>query len=62
MLVLTRKKGQAILVGDHVKITVVDICGDKVRLGVEAPQSLEVDREEVRETVERNGRRKKREE
>jgi len=49
-------------VGDHVKITVVDICGDKVRLGVEAPQSLEVDREEVRETVERNGRRKKREE
>lgn len=47
MLVLSRKKGEAIVVGD-ITIVVTDIRGDKVRLGVEAPREVPVDREEIR--------------
>lgn len=47
MLVLSRKKSERILIGNDVTITVVEIRGDKVRLGIEAPRSLSVHREEV---------------
>jgi len=49
MLCLSRKKNQSIHIGDNVRICVVEICGDKVRLGIEAPDEVRVDREEVRE-------------
>lgn len=47
MLVLSRKDNQSIVIGDNVKITVVEIRGDKVRLGIEAPRAVSVHREEI---------------
>lgn len=47
MLVLTRKKGQSIMLGDDIEITIVDIQGDQVRLGVNAPKSVSIHRKEV---------------
>tara|TARA_R110000868_G_scaffold222267_1_gene474173 strand:+ start:203 stop:487 length:285 start_codon:yes stop_codon:yes gene_type:complete len=47
MLVLSRTVGQVIVVGDDIRITVVEIRGDKVRIGVDAPRSVSVDREEI---------------
>lgn len=47
MLLLTRKKGESILIGDDIKITVIDLLGDKVRIGIEAPRELSVYREEI---------------
>jgi carbon storage regulator len=49
MLVLSRRLGETILVGDEIKITVVAIQGKKVRLGISAPPYIPVDRQEVRE-------------
>ena len=48
MLVLTRKVGQRIRIGDDVVITLVRIQGDKVRVGIEAPRDVAIHREEVR--------------
>ena len=47
MLVLSRFKNETICVGEDVRITIIDIRGDKVRLGIEAPQEIAVHREEV---------------
>lgn len=49
MLVLSRKKDEEIIIADHIKIVVVEIRGDKVRLGVDAPREIPVDRREVYE-------------
>ncbi|HHY39669.1 MAG TPA: carbon storage regulator CsrA [Syntrophaceticus sp.] len=51
MLVLTRKKGQSIVIAEKIKITVLDMKGDQVRLGIEAPQELSVYREEIYEQI-----------
>lgn len=48
MLVLSRKKNETIMVGDDVVITIIEIRGDKVKIGIEAPPSVSVDRREVR--------------
>lgn len=53
MLVLSRHIDESIMIGDDVVITVVDIRGDKVRLGIEAPQSIPVHRQEVYEAIKR---------
>ena len=47
MLVLTRKSGEAIAIGNNIKITVVEIKGKQVRIGVEAPPETSMHREEV---------------
>ena len=47
MLVLTRKTGERIAIGDNIKITVLEIKGDTVRLGIEAPRETQVYREEI---------------
>lgn len=47
MLVLSRKKNESIVINDNVRVTVVEIRGDKVRLGIEAPAEIPVHREEV---------------
>lgn len=47
MLVLTRKKNGKLVIGDNITITVVEIRGDKVRIGIEAPKDVTVHREEV---------------
>lgn len=47
MLVLTRKSGEAVVIGNDVTVTVLDVRGDQVRLGIDAPREVEVHREEV---------------
>ena len=47
MLVLTRKVGESILIGGSIRVTVTAIDGNKIRLGIEAPPEVRVDREEV---------------
>ncbi|REE96272.1 carbon storage regulator CsrA [Thermomonospora umbrina] len=47
MLVLTRKSGEKIMLGDDIVVQVLQVTGDSVRLGIEAPRSLHVFREEV---------------
>ena len=51
MLVLTRQKNQTIVLGDDIKITIVDIDGDRVRVGIDAPKSLRIMRAEILEEV-----------
>ncbi len=47
MLVLTRKKNERILIGDNIYLTIVEIRGDRVRVGIDAPAEIPVNREEV---------------
>lgn len=47
MLVLSRHRDEQIMIGDNVVVTIVDIRGDKVRLGIEAPDSVPVHRREI---------------
>ena len=54
MLVLSRKKNESIVINDDITIVVVEIRGDKVRLGVEAPKEVPVHRNEVYESIRRN--------
>jgi len=56
MLVLTRLKEQVIRIGDNVRVKVTDISGDRVRLGVEAPTSVSVHREEVYQHIQEQKR------
>lgn len=56
MLVLTRKPGERIHIGPDVIVTIVRVQGDKVRVGIEAPGSIEVHREEVLEQIQAEGR------
>ncbi len=51
MLVLTRRLGESITIGDDIKIVIVDIDGHQVKLGVEAPRKIEIYREELYERV-----------
>ena len=54
MLVLSRKKNESIVINDEITIVVVEIRGDKVRLGIEAPKEVPVHRREVYEAIKRN--------
>jgi len=51
MLVLTRKIGETIAIDDHIKITVVQIKGKQVRLGIEAPKETKIHREEIYQAI-----------
>jgi carbon storage regulator len=53
MLVLSRQKDESIMIGDNVEITIVDVRGDKVRLGITAPKEIPVHRMEVYEAIQR---------
>ena len=53
MLVLSRQKDESIIIGDNIEITIVDIRGDKVRLGITAPRDISVHRREVYEAIQR---------
>ena len=53
MLVLSRQRDETIMIGDDIEITVVDIRGDKVRLGINAPRLVQVHRKEVYEAIKR---------
>ena len=56
MLVLSRQRDESIIIGDNVVITVVDVRGDKVKLGIEAPKEIPVHRREVYEAILRENR------
>ncbi|MFN0198578.1 MAG: carbon storage regulator CsrA [Planctomycetaceae bacterium] len=56
MLVLSRQRDESIIIGDNIVITVVDIRGDKVRLGIQAPTEISVHRQEVYEAIQREQR------
>lgn len=56
MLVLSRKKNESIIINDHITVTVVEIRGDKVRLGIEAPKDVTVHRREVYEAIQNQAR------
>lgn len=47
MLALTRKKDEAIMIGGEIEIKIIDIIGDKVRLGISAPKDIKIYREEI---------------
>lgn len=56
MLVLARERDEEILIGDSIRLVVIEIRGDKVRLGIEAPRDVPVDRREVRRAKEQGCR------
>jgi len=53
MLVLSRQRDESIVIGDNIVVTIVDIRGDKVRLGIDAPTEITVHRREVYEAIQR---------
>jgi carbon storage regulator len=56
MLVLARKTDQAILLGDEIRIVVLGVSGDRVRIGIEAPRDVPILRQELRDAVEESNR------
>jgi carbon storage regulator len=56
MLVLTRKRDESIFIGDNIKITVVDVRGDQVKIGIDAPRHVPVHREEVYKEIQEETR------
>lgn len=57
MLVLSRQRDESIMIGENVVVTIVDIRGDKVRLGIQAPSEIPVHRQEVYEAIKRENNR-----
>ena len=56
MLVLSRQRDETIMIGDDIEVTIVDIRGDKVRLGINAPKEISVHRKEVYDAIKRENR------
>ena len=56
MLILSRKTNQKIRVGDSIEITVIEVRGDQVKIGVEAPRSVKVCREEIYDEIQRENK------
>ena len=54
MLILTRKTGQGFRIGDDIEITITEVTGDKVRVGINAPKEVKILRSDLQETVEQN--------
>lgn len=54
MLILSRKKGESILIDNETEITILEVSGDKVRIGIDAPKSVNILRSELKKTVEEN--------
>ena len=52
MLVLTRKPGQSIIIGDGIEVQVLSVAGEKVRLGITAPRDVDIFRDEVYQRIE----------
>ncbi len=58
MLVLSRQKDESIIIGDDVEVIIVDVRGDKVRLGINAPREIPVHRKEIYEAIQREKKQK----
>ncbi|MCP4261599.1 MAG: carbon storage regulator CsrA [Planctomycetes bacterium] len=59
MLVLSRQRDESIMIGDNVEIIIVDVRGDKVRLGITAPKEIPVHRREIYDAIQREKSQKK---
>lgn len=53
MLVLTRKMGESLIIGDNITVTMLELNGGQVRVGVDAPREISVHREEVKKRIDR---------
>ena len=53
MLVLARKVGESIIIGDNIEITVIETKGDQIKLGIQAPKDLDIHRKEIYETIQK---------
>jgi carbon storage regulator len=51
MLVLNRRKGETVIIGDNIRITIVDVQGDNIKIGIDAPRNINILREEIHEEV-----------
>ncbi|MGN7479619.1 carbon storage regulator CsrA [Solibacillus silvestris] len=56
MLVLSRKKGETIMIGDQIEVKVISVEGDQVKLGIVAPKSVKVHRSEVFEAIQQQNK------
>jgi len=56
MLVLSRKKNESIIIRDDIVVTVIEVRGDKVRLGIDAPREVAVHRQEIYEAIKQSQR------
>lgn len=54
MLILSRKKGESLIIGEGIELTVIEVSGDKVRLGINAPENVSVLRAELKQTADEN--------
>lgn len=53
MLILSRRKNESIIIDDHIRVTVVDVCGETIKIGIDAPRSVQIFRSEVYDAVKR---------
>ncbi|MFT3951785.1 MAG: carbon storage regulator CsrA [Oscillospiraceae bacterium] len=54
MLILSRKAGESILINGNIEVKIIDVSGDKIKIGIDAPRSVSVLRSELRQTAEEN--------
>ncbi|MDF2567467.1 MAG: carbon storage regulator, CsrA [Oscillospiraceae bacterium] len=54
MLILSRKSHESLLIGEDIEVTILDIQGDKIRIGISAPSNVSIVRKEIKETAEAN--------
>lgn len=54
MLILSRKSGETLLINDEIEIKIIDVNGDKVKIGIEAPKNVKILRKELSQTMESN--------
>ncbi|MDR2346615.1 MAG: carbon storage regulator CsrA [Planctomycetaceae bacterium] len=59
MLVLSRKKNESVVINDNITVVVVDVRGDKVRLGIDAPKDIPVHRKEIHDMIRKSNVNKK---
>ena len=55
MLVLSRQSDETIIIGDNIRVTIVEVRGDKVRIGIDAPRDVTVHRKEIYDAIRREG-------
>ena len=54
MLVLSRQSDETIVIGDSIRVTIVEVRGDKVRIGIDAPRDVTVHRQEIYDAIQKN--------
>ena len=60
MLVLSRQSDEAIIIGDNIRVTIVEVRGDRVRIGIDAPRDVTVHRQEIYDAIRRDTEREAR--